>query len=49
MGGDTFGDQILPIITDFVIEVDTPYQFDLLEHQLDSRGHILLDELKNEY
>ena len=46
--GDTFGDQILPIITDFVIEVDTPFQFELLENQLASRGHVLLDELKND-
>tara|TARA_R110000824_G_scaffold7532_5_gene34144 strand:+ start:12082 stop:12807 length:726 start_codon:yes stop_codon:yes gene_type:complete len=48
-GGDTFGDEILPIITDFVIEVDTPFQFDLLEYQLNSKGHLLLDEIKNEY
>lgn len=48
-GGDTFGDQILPILTDFVIEVDTPFQFNLLEHQLGSKGHVLLDKLKNDY
>ena len=47
--GDTFGDQILPIVTDFVIEVDTPFQFELLDHQLSSKGHILLDEIKNEH
>ena len=47
--GDAFGDEILPIITDFVIEVDTPFQFDLLEYQLNSKGHLLLDEIKNEY
>ena len=47
-GGDTFGDQILPIVTNFVIEVDTPFQFELLENQLESKGHVLLDELNNE-
>lgn len=47
--GDTFGDNILPIVTDFVIEVDTPFQFELLESQLSSKGHILLGHLKNEH
>jgi len=47
--GDTFGDNILPIVTEFVIEVDTPFQFELLESQLNSKGHVLLGELKNEH
>ena len=46
MDGDEFGDMILPIVTDFVIEVDEQYQFDLLETQLLKDGHVLLDELK---
>ena len=48
MAGDTFGDDILPIITEFVIEVDSPFQFELLEYQLSSNGHLLLDELEND-
>ena len=42
---DSFGEIIFPIITDFVIEVDSAFQFELLEYQLKSKGHILLDKL----
>lgn len=47
-GGDTFGDVILPIVTEEVIEVDTQYQFNQLEYQLRVRGHILLSGLNND-
>jgi len=43
--GTTFGNKILPIVTDFVLEVDTQVQFDLLQYKLDSNSHILLEEL----
>ena len=45
---NSFGDIIFPIITDFVIEVDSAFQFELLEYQLKSKGHILLDELNDQ-
>jgi|TARA_R110000796_G_scaffold28137_3_gene77202 CMP-N-acetylneuraminic acid synthetase len=44
-GGDTFGDVILPIVTEEVIEVDTQYQFNQLEDLLKVRGHVLLGGL----
>ena len=47
-GGDTFGDIILPIVTEEVIEVDTQYQFNQLEDLLKVRGHVLLDGLNND-
>ena len=47
-GGDTFGDVILPIVTEEVIEVDTQYQFNQLEDLLRVRGHILLSGLNND-
>ena len=47
-GGDTFGDIILPIVTEEVIEVDTQYQFNQLEDLLRVRGHILLSGLNND-
>ena len=46
-GEDSFGEIIFPIITDFVIEVDSAFQFELLEYQLKSKGHILLDKLND--
>ena len=47
-GGDTFGDVILPIVTEEVIEVDTQYQFNQLEDLLRVRGHILLSGLNHD-
>ena len=46
-GDDSFGEIIFPIITDFIIEVDSAFQFELLEYQLKSKGHILLDKLND--
>lgn len=46
--GDAFGDQILPIVTDFVLEVDTQDQFDMLQYRLSVDNHILLEELNNQ-
>ena len=43
--GSAFGDQVLPIITDFVIEVDTQEQLDLLQYKLSYNSHVLLEEL----
>ena len=48
LGGDTFGDVILPIITKEVIEVDTQYQFNQLEDLLRVRGHTLLNGLNHD-
>ena len=43
--GDAFGDQLLPVITDFVLEVDTQVQFDLLQYKLNFDNHVLSEEL----
>ena len=43
--GDAFGETVLPIITDFVLEVDTEYEFELIDYHLATRGHKLLDKL----
>jgi CMP-N-acetylneuraminic acid synthetase len=43
--GDAFGDQLLPIITDFVLEVDTQDQFDMLQYKLNFDNHVLSEEL----
>ena len=45
LDGTTFGNRVLPIITDFVLEVDTQDQFDLLQYKLNSNDHVLLEEL----
>ena len=44
---NTFGDKILPYITEFSIEVDTQDQFDLLELELLKNGNSLLDSMNN--
>ena len=43
-----FGDIILPIVTDFVLEVDTQDQFDMLQYRLSIDSHILLEELNSQ-
>jgi len=45
LGGTTFGNHTLPFITNFVLEVDTQDQFDLLRYKLKSDNHILSEEL----
>lgn len=44
---NTFGDRVLPFITDFSIEVDTQEQFDLLELKVEKEGSELLRAIKN--
>jgi CMP-N-acetylneuraminic acid synthetase len=45
LNGDAFGNDILPVLTDFIIEVDTDFQFKLIEAQLEAEENILLTEL----
>jgi CMP-N-acetylneuraminic acid synthetase len=45
LGGTTFGNHTLPFITNFVLEVDTQDQFDLLQYKLKSDNHVLSEEL----
>ena len=45
LSGTTFGPEVLPIVTRFVLEVDTQDQFDLLQYKLSSNEHSLLGEL----
>ena len=36
-------------ITEFMTEVDVPYQFELLEREIEINGHKLLDYLNEKY
>tara|TARA_R110000851_G_scaffold165116_1_gene309605 strand:+ start:472 stop:1191 length:720 start_codon:yes stop_codon:yes gene_type:complete len=45
--GSDFGFKILPAITDYVIEVDDEYHFDLLESQIQMGKDCIFSELKN--
>ena len=48
LGGSAFGQKIMPVITEHVTEVDMEYEFDILNHQLKTSGHTLLNIL-NDY
>jgi len=47
--GTSFGDKIVPYITDFVTEIDVSYQFEMLEREIKFNGHKLLDFLNENY
>tara|TARA_Y100000310_G_C20693477_1_gene823901 strand:- start:3429 stop:4163 length:735 start_codon:yes stop_codon:yes gene_type:complete len=46
-GKSAFGAKIIPYITDHLIDLDTQAEFNLLDFQLSSQGHILLSLLNN--
>ena len=46
--GNTYGELIRPFITEFCIEIDTPYQFDLLEFEMNQNGCHILEDLEND-
>ena len=45
LNGSSFGTKILPFVSQTAIEVDTEYEFKLLENELLTNGHRLLEEL----
>jgi len=45
--GEDFGEKIIPYVTDFVLEIDVEFQFDMIENQLKKNKNILLDFLEN--
>ena len=47
LGGSAFGQEIMPVITEHVTEVDMEYEFDILTHQLETTGHTLLNILND--
>ncbi len=47
LGGSAFGQEIMPVITEHVTEVDMEYEFDILTHQLKTTGHTLLNILND--
>ena len=47
--GTTFGNKIAPYITEFVVEVDLLYQFQMLEKEIEFEGHSILDFLNESY
>tara|TARA_Y100000034_G_C6894557_1_gene412174 strand:+ start:1221 stop:1934 length:714 start_codon:yes stop_codon:yes gene_type:complete len=44
LSGSTFGEKVLPYVTDFLIEVDSPYQFKMLEDKIKVNGHRLVND-----
>ena len=47
--GASFGEKIFPYITNLVTEVDLPYQFEMLETEIETRGHEILDYLNESH
>tara|TARA_R110000824_G_scaffold101386_6_gene240877 strand:- start:11229 stop:11966 length:738 start_codon:yes stop_codon:yes gene_type:complete len=47
--GVSFGGKVMAHITEFMTEVDVPYQFELLEREIEINGHKLLDYLNEKY
>ena len=47
--GVSFGEKIVPYITNFVAEVDFQHQFKMLETEIETRGHKILDYLNENY
>ena len=47
--GASFGGKIMAHVTEFMTEIDIPYQFELLEREVTINGHKLLDYLDENY
>ena len=47
--GTTFGNRVVPYITNYVAEVDFPHQFELLQSEIETKGHKILDYLNENH